>query len=100
MSNQEILTILKTDLHISVDETTEVGKALISELQFMINRSIDEIRIMGITIDFTNDADCMLVEEYSAWMYRRRSSETATAMPRYLQYSLNNRLFHEKAGDM
>ncbi len=39
----------------------------------------------------------MLVEQYAAYLYRKRKDEKA-AMPRMLRYMLNNRLFRQKAG--
>lgn len=39
--------------------------------------------------------DGMLIEMYSAYLYRRRRDESAQ-MPRMLRWALNNRLFSQK----
>lgn len=55
------------------------------------------IQTEGITLD-CSAGDGMLVEMYSAYLYRRRREENV-AMPRMLRWALNNRLFSQKAGE-
>lgn len=54
-----------------------------------------EISREGITLDISDIDDLDLVADYTAYLYRKRSSDDP-AMPRSLRYRLNNRLFAEK----
>lgn len=87
MDNASILTILKTDLEIS-------GTSRDTLLTNMIELAKAAISREGITLNDSTD-DGMLVETYSAFLYRKRREE-AVAMPRSLRYMLNNRLLSEK----
>lgn len=99
MSIEDILKLVKADLHISVDETTTLGATLIAELRHYVESADAQIRDMGIDLNYDDVNDCIIVKDYASWMYRRRTEQTLFAMPRYLQLTLNNRLFHQKAGD-
>lgn len=100
MDRTDVMGILKTDLHISVDETSTRGGQIITLLDSLISKAEAEISIFGITLDYNDVGDVMLVESYTAWMYRVRNQLTGNnAMPDYLRLSMNNRLFHEKAGE-
>lgn len=88
MNDAAILGILKTDLQISTS-------ALDAFLGDLIQQARQQIGTEGITLDAESVPDCMLVEQYAAYIYRSRR-ETPGAMPRALRWALNNRLFHEK----
>ena len=87
MNNENILTILRTDLEISGDSRNEMLNNMIDLAKAAIIRE-------GITLNDSID-DGMLVEAYAAFLYRKRREE-AVAMPRSLRYLLNNRLLSEK----
>lgn len=99
MTDEEILTVLKVDLQISTDK-------LDNYLGQIIQAARAYIQTEGITLDCST-GDGMLVEMYSAYLYRRRREENVAlrrreenvAMPRMLRWALNNRLFSQKAGE-
>ena len=86
MDNSTILTILKTDLQISVN-------AYDGLLTNYIELAKKNIEAEGITLQDTAD-DGMLVEVYAAWLARKRKENVP--MSRMLRYMLNNRLLSEK----
>ncbi|MFG6320726.1 MAG: hypothetical protein K1W41_04040 [Lachnospiraceae bacterium] len=90
MTDENILEILKTDLQISAGAYDEYLRNVIGLARKAIS---DE----GIKLDAGAEQDGMLVEQYAAYLYRKRKDEKA-AMPRMLRYMLNNRLFRQKAG--
>ena len=87
MSNENILTILKTDLEISGESRNEMLNNMIELAKAAITRE-------GIKLNDSVD-DGMLIECYAAFLYRKRREEKV-AMPRALRYMLNNRLLSEK----
>lgn len=100
MTDEEILTVLKVDLQVSTDK-------LDNYLGQIIQAARAYIQTEGITLD-CSVGDGMLVEMYSAYLYRRRREENVAygrrreenvAMPRMLRWALNNRLFSQKAGE-
>lgn len=97
MKDEEILTMLKTDLIISVPKHDDYLKKLITLAKAAIQREgiifveiADSDGNKGLSIE-----DGMLVQMYAAYLYRRRREENI-AMPRSLRYALNNRLFSQK----
>ncbi len=90
MTKESILRILKTDLQICSDAYDEYLRKLI----FLAS---DAITDEGIKLDMKSEQDCMLIELYAAYLYRKRKNEK-TAMPRMLRCMLNNRLIRQKAG--
>lgn len=99
MTDEEILTVLKVDLQVSTDK-------LDNYLGQIIQAARAYIQTEGITLDCST-GDGMLVEMYSAYLYRRRRNDVPNdyrrgenvAMPRMLRWALNNRLFSQKAGE-
>lgn len=87
MTDQELLTILKTDLQVS-------SPALDPYLSQLVRAARDFITTEGITLTGSYSDD-MLVEMYAAYLYRRRREENVQ-MPRMLRWALNNRLFSQK----
>lgn len=90
MSKDDILTILKNDLQISVSNYDAYLKNIIILAEKAIAKE-------GINLDDSTE-DGMLVEMYAAYLYRKRREESAE-MPRSLRYMLNNRLISQKAGN-
>ena len=86
MDNRTILTILKTDLQISVDAYDD----LLNKYILLAKKNIET---EGITLTESAE-DGMLVETYAAWLARKRKENVP--MSRMLRYMLNNRLLSEK----
>ena len=86
MDNSTILTILKTDLQISVD----AYDGLLNNFILLAKKNIET---EGITLTESAE-DGMLVETYAAWLARKRKENGP--MSRMLRYMLNNRLLSEK----
>lgn len=84
------LKLLKLDLQIS---TNAIDELLIQ----MLNAAHKFIEREGISLDETSAEDTQLVVMYAAYLYRKRREANA-AMPRMLRFTLNNRLFSQKAG--
>lgn len=57
--------------------------------------AMEEIAREGITLDISGIDDLDLVADYTAYLYKKRLSDTPV-MPRSLRYRLNNRVFAEK----
>lgn len=88
MSEQDRLTMLKTDLGIT---STGYDTRLTQYLRAAERAIIAE----GATLDNTTLEDSQLIVMYAAWSWRKR--DTGEGMPRMLRWSLNNRIFGEKA---
>ncbi len=86
MTDQTILTLLKTDLQITASAYDDL-------LGQYIKLAKKDIEREGITIENTDD-DGMLVEMYAAWIARKRKENIP--MSRQLRYMLNNRLLSQK----
>ncbi len=93
MDTAAILSSVKFDLQL-------IGNAYDDFLLELIAQALEEIAAYGITLDPTSSRDAGLVRMYAAWLYRNRAATNPadSAMPRMLQFSLNNRLFGEKMG--
>lgn len=91
MDTSAILQSVKYDLQL-------IGTAYDSFLSELIQQALEEIAAYGITLDPESSRDAGLVRMYAAWLYRNRAATNPadSAMPRMLQFSLNNRLFGEK----
>lgn len=89
MTEQDRLTMLKTDLGIS-------STGYDDRLKQILRSSETAIKKEGVsTLDNTDLDDCQLIVMYAAWIWRQR--DTGAGMPRMLRWSLNNRIFAEKA---
>lgn len=89
MTEQDRLLMLKTDLGFT-------STAYDSRLKQILTSSTAAIIAEGAsTLDDTQLADAELIVMYAAWIWRRR--DTGEGMPRMLRWSLNNRIFAEKA---
>lgn len=92
MTDETILTMLKTNLQIIAGNTLqdEYLRNLIATARQMITRE-------GIMLtDSIEDGN--LVVMYAAYLYRKRADD-APVMPRMLRYALNNRLFSQKVSE-
>lgn len=92
VTDDNILTVLKTDLGISASAYDQYLTNIISLATTAISREGIEL-IRGK--DGWPNEDGMLIEMYSAYLYRKRREESAN-MPRSLRYALNNRLISQK----
>ena len=91
MTNAEILTLLQVDLgemYPSQQRQAYLNQA-ISAAQAFIARE-------GINLTDSVD-DGQLVEMYAAYLSRKRADDPG--MPRMLRWTLNNRLFSQKASE-
>ena len=89
MTEQDRLTMLKTDLGIS-------STGYDDRLKQILKSSEKAIKKEGVsTLDNTDLDDCQLIVMYAAWIWRNR--DTGAGMPRMLRWSLNNRILGEKA---
>ena len=82
MTDEERLTLLKSDLQMLTSANDVFLKSLIETAKAAIQRE-------GITL-VENDMDIdMAVVQYAAYLFRKRAAAD-TAMPRFLRYRLNN----------
>lgn len=86
-----MLTMLKTDLGI------RTSTAYDARLTQLLTAAESAIRKEGAsTLDASDPLDQQLIVMYAAWLWRRR--DNMEGMPRMLRWTLNNRIFSEKAG--
>lgn len=89
MTEQDRLSMLKDDLRIA-------SNGFDQRLAQILESSEKAIIAEGAsTLDNTVLEDVQLIVMYAAWVWRRR--DTGEGMPRMLRWSLNNRIFAEKA---
>ena len=86
-----MLTMLKTDLGIL---TTTAYDARLTQLLTAAEKAITAEG--ASTLDASDAMDMQLIVMYAAWLWRRR--DNMDGMPRMLRWTLNNRIFGEKAG--
>lgn len=88
---ETMLTMLKTDLGI------RTSTAYDARLTQLLTAAESAIRKEGAsTLDASDPLDQQLIVMYAAWLWRRR--DNMEGMPRMLRWTLNNRIFSEKAG--
>jgi len=86
-----MLTMLKTDLGICTSTAYD------ARLTQLLTAAESAIRKEGAsTLDASDPLDQQLIVMYAAWLWRRR--DNMDGMPRMLRWTLNNRIFGEKAG--
>ena len=83
------IEILKSDLRILHDKSDEY-------LQNRIDAAKIEIEREGIKIDESKIDHVLVIVDYAAWLYRKRTQNID--FPRHLRYRLNNILISQKAG--
>lgn len=95
---QVLLKMLENNLELILDYMDqEARESKETELTQYIQASATYIEREGITLNFDDISDELLVVMYSSWLYDQRKNGVAI-MPRMLRYNLNNRLFAEKVG--
>ena len=88
---ETMLTMLKTDLGIIASTAYD------ARLTQLLTAAEAAIRKEGAsTLDASDPLDQQLIVMYAAWLWRRR--DNMEGMPRMLRWTLNNRIFSEKAG--
>ena len=88
---ETMLTMLKTDLGI------RTSTAYDARLTQLLTAAESAIRKEGASsVDASDPLDMQLIVMYAAWLWRRR--DNMEGMPRMLRWTLNNRIFSEKAG--
>ena len=87
MKQDELLTVLKSDLQMITNSNDEY-------LTQLLNFSKNLMQREGIV--YTEELECQMVHiHYAAYLFRKRGG-AETAMPRFLRYELNNLLFSQK----
>ncbi|MGG2934862.1 hypothetical protein ABEO66_12160 [Bacillus pacificus] len=86
---KNLLDLLKLDLGI----THKLRDAYFNNL---IVSSQNELKRMGIVLNFESIDDQMLTVDYAAWSYRKRQEDIP--LSRNLQFRINNRVI-QKAGN-
>lgn len=102
ISNEQMTVLLKmleNNLELILDYMdAEAIESKETELTQYIQSSVSFIEREGITLNFDDVSDEMLVVMYASWLYDKRKDGVAI-MPRMLRYNLNNRLFAEKVNE-
>lgn len=94
---QTILTMLKYNLELILDYMdAEARTQKETQLGYYIDTAISLIETEGVTLDYSDTSDCMLIVMYASYLYEKRN-DGVSVMPRALRYALNIRLFKEKA---
>lgn len=88
MANDTVLEMLKIDLGIS-------HKARDVYLNNVIQGCAEELKDKGIILDLNNADDVMLLSDYSAWRYRKRTEDVPLA--KNLDLRINNARTKERA---
>lgn len=94
MAEIDKLTMLKAQL-----DKFNLPPERIAQLEQLLVVAAFRITKRGITLRDTAD-DAQLQVDYAAWMYKRRMLQASAQMPEYLRLDLNDRLAHEKMGEM
>ena len=89
MNDSEILALLKQDLQ-------KMSKSDDRYLKQLIEFSRKQIESEGISLDKSLESS-MLIEQYAAYLFRKRGSDNA-AMPRFLRFALNNKKLNQHGG--
>ena len=89
MTDEVNLTVLKQDLQLTTSANDELLKQYLSLAQSAISRE-------GIILKKDDKSSDMAGIFFAAYLFRKRASQTDTAMPRYLRYQLNNMLIAQK----
>lgn len=85
----DALKILKNDLGRLDNKQDEY-------LSNRLNSAKKEIEREGIKIDMDEIEHVLILVDYTAWLYRKRTQDIP--FPRHLRYRMNNLLFSQKAG--
>ena len=89
MTTADMLSMLKIDLGLTKDVYNDRLSQLLEVAQTEIERETCEVSLDSV-------ADCNLVVNYAAWLWRKR--DTGEGMPRMIRRQMNNRIFERKDG--
>ena len=91
-----LITMLKYNLEIITDYMDAEEKLQKeTQLGYYVDSAIAFIEREGITLNYANVGDLMLITMYASYLYDKRN-DGVSVMPRALRYNLNNRVFQEK----
>ena len=91
-----LITMLKYNLEIITDYMDAEAKLQKeTQLGYYVDSAIAFIEREGITLNYADIGDLMLITMYAAYLYDKRN-DGVSVMPRALRYNLNNRVFQEK----
>ncbi len=86
----DALKILKADLGILHDKLDQ------DKLIPRINSAKADIEREGIKINMEDISHVVIVTDYAAWLYRKRTQDVP--FPRNLRFRMNNLLYSQKGG--
>lgn len=90
-----LITMLKYNLEIITDYMdAEAKQQKETQLGYYVDSAIAFIEREGITLNYANVGDLMLITMYASYLYDKRN-DGVSVMPRALRYNLNNRVFQE-----
>lgn len=96
---ETLLTMLEYNLELIFDYMdAEAKEQKETQLGYYIDSAVAFIEREGITINYEDTGDLMLITMYAAYLYDKRM-DGVSIMPRALRYNLNTRLFQEKVND-
>lgn len=96
---ETLLTMLEYNLELIFDYMdAEAKEQKETQLGYYIDSAVTFIEREGITINYNDTGDLMLITMYAAYLYDKRM-DGVSIMPRALRYNLNTRLFQEKVND-
>lgn len=96
---ETLLTMLEYNLELIFDYMdAEAKEQKETQLGYYIDSAVTFIEREGITINYQDTGDLMLITMYAAYLYDKRM-DGVSIMPRALRYNLNTRLFQEKVND-
>ncbi|MFW5670158.1 MAG: hypothetical protein ACOCM4_13135 [Acetivibrio ethanolgignens] len=88
---EQILELLKSDLGISHSKRDNYLKKLIENSKY-------ELEAKGIKLDTENVEDMILISDYTAWTYRKRTEDIG--MSQNLTFRIRNRVVKARASDV
>lgn len=90
-----LITMLKYNLEIITDYMdAEAKQQKETQLGYYVDSAIAFIEREGITLNYADIGDLMLITMYASYLYDKRN-DGVSVMPRALRYNLNNRVFQE-----
>lgn len=85
---EQILKLLKSDLGVSHNKRDEYFNSLLLG-------AISEIESKGITLNLEEVEDMLLISDYAAWRYRKRTEDIG--MSQNLKWRIRNRIVKARA---
>ena len=92
METSDRLSLLKHDLQLLTNSNDTYLTSLLTKSEEAVNRegiAKPAETETGVEYDY-----CVI--DYAAYLFRKRASQTDTAMPKFLRLELNNLKFHQK----